>query len=221
MRNAERWPKGDVPPLAPRPPPRRAGAGARRGAVPLSARLLARRRLHARTGRSTLRHFEKAFELYSGDIRFTLFIVVVSTALIALISIAIAGVLTLGETPWLVTTLRWLYRWPLFIPFIVAAQCMRTFLAKNGLMNNTLVAAGLLDPVADGEPARLARHRHHLRVEAGAVRDPDARRRHGLARPRDDRGRAQPRRLALARARRDRAAAGRRRRCSSASSSPS
>jgi putative spermidine/putrescine transport system permease protein len=67
--------------------------------------------------------------------------------LIALISIAIAGVLTLSETPWLITTLRWLYRWPLFIPFIVAAQCMRTFLAKNGLMNNTLVAAGILDPV--------------------------------------------------------------------------
>ena len=41
--------------------------------------------------------------------------------------------LTLGETPWLVTALAALYRWPLFIPFIVAAQCMRTFLAKNGL----------------------------------------------------------------------------------------
>jgi putative spermidine/putrescine transport system permease protein len=98
-------------------------------------------------GAFTLRHFEKAFELYATDIRFTVFIVLVSTALIALISIAIAGVLTLSETPWLITTLRWLYRWPLFIPFIVAAQCMRTFLAKNGLMNNTLVATGILDPV--------------------------------------------------------------------------
>ncbi len=98
-------------------------------------------------GESTLQHFEKAFELYATDIRFTVFIVLVSTALIALISIAIAGVLTLSETPWLITTLRWLYRWPLFIPFIVAAQCMRTFLAKNGLMNNTLVAAGILDPI--------------------------------------------------------------------------
>jgi ABC-type spermidine/putrescine transport system permease subunit I len=39
-----------------------------------------------------------------------------------------------------------LYRLPLFIPFIVAAQMMRTFLAKNGLMNNTLVAAGLMTP---------------------------------------------------------------------------
>jgi ABC-type spermidine/putrescine transport system permease subunit I len=98
-------------------------------------------------GAFTLRHFEKAFELYSGDIRFTVFIVLVSTVLIALISIAIAGVLTLSETPWLIATLRWLYRWPLFIPFIVAAQCMRTFLAKNGLMNNTLVATGLLEPI--------------------------------------------------------------------------
>src|SRR6188768_1720666 len=98
-------------------------------------------------GEPTLANFEKAFELYATDIRFTVFIVLVSTALIALISIAIAGVLTLSETPWLITTLRWLYRWPLFIPFIVAAQCMRTFLAKNGLMNNTFVSLGLMEPL--------------------------------------------------------------------------
>src|ERR1043165_616721 len=101
-------------------------------------------------GAFTLRHFEKAFELYSGDIRFTVFIVLLSTALIALISIAIAGVLTLSETPWLVAGLRWLYRWPLFIPFIVAAQCMRTFLAKNGLANHTFVATGLIDAAGTG-----------------------------------------------------------------------
>src|SRR4051794_24334625 len=98
-------------------------------------------------GAPTLAHFEKAFELYAVDIRFTMFIVLLSTVLIALISIAIAGVLTLSETPWLVATLRWLYRWPLFIPFIVAAQCMRPFLAKTGLMNNPLVAAGILEPI--------------------------------------------------------------------------
>src|SRR5215213_2981377 len=98
-------------------------------------------------GEPTLRHFEKAFELYSGDILFTLFIVVTATILTALVSIAIAGALTLGETWWLIAGLRWLYRWPLFIPFIVAAQCMRTFLAKNGLMNNSLVAMGVLEPL--------------------------------------------------------------------------
>lgn len=98
-------------------------------------------------GELTLAHFHKAFELYSTDILFTLFIVIVSTALTGLLSIAIAGALTLGETPWVVAVLRSLYRWPLFIPFIVAAQCMRTFLAKNGLMNNSLVAMGVLEPL--------------------------------------------------------------------------
>jgi putative spermidine/putrescine transport system permease protein len=98
-------------------------------------------------GQVTLTHFEKAFELYSTDILFTLFIVIVSTLLTALLSIAIAGALTLGETPWVVAVLRSLYRWPLFVPFIVAAQCMRTFLAKNGLMNNSLVAMGVLEPL--------------------------------------------------------------------------
>ena len=92
-----------------------------------------------------LDNFAKAIELYSGDMLYTVFIVVTSTALTGLVAIAIAGYLTMGETPWLVAGLAWLYRWPLFIPFIVAAQCMRTFLAKNGLANNAFVASGLLD----------------------------------------------------------------------------
>ena len=56
--------------------------------------------------------------------------------------------LTLGENPRAVATLRWLYRWPLFIPFIVAGQVMRTFLAKNGMLNHVLIGAGLLEPLA-------------------------------------------------------------------------
>jgi ABC-type spermidine/putrescine transport system permease subunit I len=53
----------------------------------------------------------------------------------------------LGENPRAVAILKWLYRWPLFIPFVVSAQCMRTFLAKNGLMNNTFVSLGLMEPL--------------------------------------------------------------------------
>ncbi len=98
-------------------------------------------------GAPTLANFDKAFELYSIDVVYTLFIVAVSTLLCGVIAIAIGGYLTLGETNWAVNALAWLYRWPLFIPFIVAAQCMRTFLAKNGLMNNTFVALGLIDPI--------------------------------------------------------------------------
>jgi putative spermidine/putrescine transport system permease protein len=101
-----------------------------------------------KAGVFTLDNFSKAFELYLTDTIFTVVIIGVSTALIGGVAIAIGGYLTLGENPKAVAILSWLYRWPLFVPFIVAAQCMRTFLAKNGIMNNTLVSLGILDPVA-------------------------------------------------------------------------
>jgi ABC-type spermidine/putrescine transport system permease subunit I len=90
-------------------------------------------------------NFVKAFELYGTDIIFTFVIVIVSTLLIGLLAAAIGGYLVLSAHPVAVSILKGLYRWPLFIPFIVAAQCMRTFLAKNGIMNNTLASIGLVD----------------------------------------------------------------------------
>ncbi len=92
-------------------------------------------------------NFTKTFELYSSDILFTLLIVVLSSVLITLFSIAIGGYLTLGSNPRAVAVLRWLYRWPLFIPFIVVGQILRTFLAKNGLMNSLLIETGILTPL--------------------------------------------------------------------------
>ena len=99
-------------------------------------------------GGFTLEHFSKAFDLYTTDLLFTLAIVLLSTVLIGLLSIAIAGYLTLGENPRAVATLRWLYRWPLFIPFVVAGQVMRTFLAKNGMLNHVLIGSGLIEPLS-------------------------------------------------------------------------
>ena len=104
--------------------------------------------LQAKDGGFTLAHFEKSFELYSTDMLFTVVIVLLSCALIAAMAIAIAGYLTLGENPRTVSLLRWLYRWPLFIPFVVTGQVMRTFLAKNGMLNHVLVGGGLIDPMA-------------------------------------------------------------------------
>lgn len=100
-----------------------------------------------RDGGWTLANIAKAFELYSLDMAFTLAIVLLSSALVAVLSVAIGGYLTLGENRVAVTLLRWLYRWPLFIPFIVAAQMMRSFLAKNGLMNNLLIGGGVIEPL--------------------------------------------------------------------------
>lgn len=101
--------------------------------------------LTAKDGNPTFDNFAKTFELYGTDILFTAVIVATSTALTGLFAAAIGGYLVLGRHDKAVKMLRWLYRWPLFIPFIVAAQCMRTFLAKNGLLNNTLDALGLVD----------------------------------------------------------------------------
>jgi putative spermidine/putrescine transport system permease protein len=99
-------------------------------------------------GGFTLAHFAKAFDLYTMDLLFTLAIVVLSTLLIGIVAIAIAGYLTLGGNPRAVALMRWLYRWPLFIPFVVAGQVMRTFLAKNGMLNHVLIAGGLIDPLS-------------------------------------------------------------------------
>ena len=87
------------------------------------------------------------FELYTSDVIFTVLIVSLSTVLIGLFSVAIGGYLTLGENPRAVAILRWLYRWPMFIPFIVVGQVLRTFLAKNGLMNNVLIGVGIITPL--------------------------------------------------------------------------
>jgi len=102
----------------------------------------------SKDGGLTLEHFAKSFDLYTTDLLFTLAIVLASTILIGLVAIAIAGYLTLGENPRAVAILRWLYRWPLFIPFVVAGQVMRTFLAKNGMLNHVLIGSGLIEPLS-------------------------------------------------------------------------
>lgn len=95
----------------------------------------------------SLEPMRKVFSLYSQDIVFSVVIVLISLALLAVISVTVSSVVVLS--PWQKVTrlLGLLYRLPLFIPFIVTAQMMRTFLAKNGLMNNALVATGLANPL--------------------------------------------------------------------------
>ena len=101
-----------------------------------------------KAGEFTLEHFAKSWDLYRTDLLFTIGIVLLSTVLIGVVAVAIAGYLTLGENPRAVAVLRWLYRWPLFIPFIVTGQVMRTFLAKNGMLNHVLIGSGLIEPLA-------------------------------------------------------------------------
>jgi len=100
-----------------------------------------------KAGAWTLANFDKSLELYLGDLGYTAIITIAATLAIGVVSVAIGGYLTLGRNPRAQTVLRWLYRWPLFIPFIVAGQVMRTFLAKNGLLNQLLIGSGILEPL--------------------------------------------------------------------------
>src|SRR5216110_976869 len=101
-----------------------------------------------KNGGFTLEHFAKAFDFYTTDLLFTLTIVLLSTLLIGVVAVSIAGYLTLGGHPRTVAILRWLYRRPLFIPFVVAGQIMRTFLAKNGMLNHVLIGSGMIEPLS-------------------------------------------------------------------------
>ncbi|WP_439551310.1 ABC transporter permease [Falsiroseomonas sp.] len=92
----------------------------------------------------TLANLTNAASLYRMDVAFTLLIVAASTALTGLGAVAIGGYLTLGRSRLALRLLGAMYRWPLFIPFIVAAQAMRGFIGQNGLMNNTLIWIGLM-----------------------------------------------------------------------------
>lgn len=76
-------------------------------------------------------NFTKAFELYSSDIIFTFchrYTVVPADCVILYRHRRLPDA---RLQPARVTVLRWLYRWPLFIPFIVVGQILRTFLAKR------------------------------------------------------------------------------------------
>lgn len=94
----------------------------------------------------TTDHLVRAFSLYGRDVLFSIGVVSAALVLIAVISVAISGYLVLGTTPWAVRLLRWLYRWPLFIPFVVSGQIARSFLSTNGMMNSVLIETGLLMP---------------------------------------------------------------------------
>lgn len=98
-------------------------------------------------GAPTAAHFRMALGLYGRDVFFTAWLVTASVLVIAALAVLIAGYLILGSNRIAVRLLAWLYRWPLFVPMVCAAQMMRGFLARNGMLNNALEAAGLLTPL--------------------------------------------------------------------------
>lgn len=78
-----------------------------------------------------LDNYRKAIDLYWVDMFFTIGITLVSLAIVFIISVAIAGYLRFNRWPFL----SFVYRLPLFIPFLIAGHSMRVFLAPHGILN--------------------------------------------------------------------------------------
>lgn len=95
-------------------------------------------------GALTLANYQKSIDLYLRDVIFSVEVAVLSTMIAAAVSIGLATYLRLrrGRVRRLVNLL---YRLPIFIPFVVVAQMMRTFLAPHGLLNVFLAQTGLID----------------------------------------------------------------------------
>lgn len=95
-------------------------------------------------GALTLANYVKAWDLYQRDIFFSLGVTVLSTIISVALSIALAAYLRLtsGRVHRLIAIV---YRVPIFIPFVVVAQMMNTFLAPHGLLNIFLAQLGLID----------------------------------------------------------------------------
>jgi len=92
----------------------------------------------------TLQFYETAITNYKADILFSLEVSLLSTAISTVLSILMAAYLRLTSHR-IGRLFNSLYRVPLFVPFVVIAQMMRTFLAPHGLLNVFLAQFGLIN----------------------------------------------------------------------------
>lgn len=95
-------------------------------------------------GGLTLANYGKAYELYFRDVLFTLEVAILSTLVAAFLSVSISTYVRLTDSR-VSRLVSLLYRIPIFIPFVVVGQMMRTFLAPHGLLNVFLAQLGLID----------------------------------------------------------------------------
>jgi putative spermidine/putrescine transport system permease protein len=98
----------------------------------------------SKEGVLSLVNYEKTLRLYRYDILFTMGVTAFSTFIATVLSILVAVYLRLS-TGWLANSIGILYRLPIFLPFVVIAQMMRSFLAPHGTLNLFLAKLSLVD----------------------------------------------------------------------------
>ena len=95
-------------------------------------------------GVPSLSNYRRTVDLYARDIIFTLVVSVSNTAGTILLAIALAAYLRVRNSR-MSRFIGHVYKLGIFIPFVVVAQMMRTFLAPHGLLNVTLARTGFID----------------------------------------------------------------------------
>lgn len=95
-------------------------------------------------GNLSFANYAKTWDLYLKDVVFTFAVTIFSTLVTALLSILLAVYLRFWNSP-ISKILAGLYKLPIFIPFVVVAQMMRSFLAPHGLLNVALAKLGLIN----------------------------------------------------------------------------
>jgi len=98
----------------------------------------------SKEGILSLANYEKTLRIYRYDILFTMGVTTFSTLIATVLSILVAVYLRLS-TGWLANSIGILYRLPIFLPFVVVAQMMRSFLAPHGTLNLFLAKLDLIN----------------------------------------------------------------------------
>lgn len=92
-------------------------------------------------GKISFINFNTAVHLYGKDIVYTLVISVLSLAITMILAILIAAYIRVRND----RIVEFLFKIPLFIPFVVVGHAMRTFLAPHGTLNSLLSLLGLIN----------------------------------------------------------------------------
>jgi ABC-type spermidine/putrescine transport system permease subunit I len=95
-------------------------------------------------GKFTFANYAKTWDLYLKDIVFTFGVTVFSTAATGVMAVLLAVYLRFSQSL-ISKILSGLYKLPIFIPFVVVAQMMNSFLAPHGLLNIALAKLGLIN----------------------------------------------------------------------------
>jgi len=96
------------------------------------------------SGGLSLVNFQKTIDLYLKDIVFTLLVTTSNTVMILVAAIMFAVYLRMSDTA-VSRLLSHIYKLGIFIPFVVVAQMMRSFLAPHGMLNVALAQLGLIN----------------------------------------------------------------------------